>query len=218
MPKERDTPYLRKERDKEDDLQPTLRQQIEAAFQEVVKPCIENSTQHILSRITELTTQLHAVDTRVTTLEIRHNQHDSAIMSLRSDISAIRDEATAARSSASSALSEIEQARRFSYSFEVLIHGVPEDSGPEFDIAHSFFESKGLGHCLPMLEGSAYRLGKTKKTDRPRPVVVRLLSRAVKGELILKAGRKAVQDKSPYVSSHSTKQQLDEWRARVNMV
>lgn len=119
----------------------------------------------------------------------------------------------------------MERFRKHSYSYDVLLHGVPEDTNENADslatTVTNFIKGKVPAKYMADVEMYVHRLGPKKLTlpspdgttadVRPRPLIFRMKSRSSQSVLVATLSKRNVKD-GPYLSSHYTPRQIEEFK------
>lgn len=182
------------------------------AIKTIVQEAVDAAVKSIVDQLSSRVTQIEERTTRLETSTANYNQN---VQEIRNASIQTRD-----------VMSRLEQAeengRRFSYSFDLLLHGIPEDNNSVWSTVQEFLNKHNLQEFQKALEGTAFRLGKPRSNlpgsdIRPRPILIRLLSRTAKQPLLSLMGKKNVSSGSPYFSAHFTRQQLEEIRQKATL-
>lgn len=175
-----------------------------------IKQLIDSGIQRAIDTLTE---RFVAVEQRLTSVEEKSNKAQEGVTALSLKVDDLSKKYDRLNNSA-------ERSMRHAFSFELLLHGVPETEtsktnmeSSDWAVVKDFLLNQNLGNVIPQLDGVAYRLGPAReKTDRPRAIVVKDSSRRCRDILISKAGKRNMAPGEPYFSPHYTKQQLQEIR------
>lgn len=179
-----------------------------SSIKQIVEQAVETAIKSVMEQL----------NTRVSVLEQKCSAIDSTISTNEQDIADIKVKEKSTHNKISSLETAVESARRHSYSFELLLHGVTENENQtsEWETVQSFFNKHNLQEFLAALEGTSYRLGKPRDdATRPRPILFRLITRTARGPLLAKAGKKALSPNEAYLSAHLTKLQLEDLRKKA---
>lgn len=175
----------------------------------VIKQLIEDGIQRAINTISD---RFAAVENRVVTIEEKTKK-------VQEDQTKLSQETTSLAERYAELKTSTELLRRHAFSFEFLVHGIPESDQTTSDwlTVQGFLTHHNLGEVIPQLDGVAYRLGRPRETsDRPRPIVVKDSSRRCIQTILTKTGKKNLPVGSPYCSPHLTKLQLENIRIRAN--
>lgn len=175
----------------------------------VIKQLIDAGIQRAIDTISDRFTLM---ETRVTTVEEKSE-------SVQQNLNKLSQETVLLSKKYSELKTSSEMALRHAFSFEFLLHGIPEanQATSDWPAVQEFLTLHNLHEIIPHLDGVAYRLGRPReRSDRPRPIVVKDSSRRYQQKIIATAGKKCVPSGSPYCSPHFTKLQLDNIRSNAN--
>lgn len=177
-----------------------------AAIKQIVKTSEQNLLEQLSGRMKALEDRADRVD------EMTANQNKT-ISELQATVSDLHRKVTTLEESE-------EKARRHSYSFDLLLHGIAENDTADWQSVVTFLTNSNLQHQLPALEGTAFRLGRPPNNQqdpntRPRPILFRLVNRMARTALLSAAGKKNVAPAMPYISSHLTRGQLEQLREKA---
>ena len=171
---------------------------------------IEKSAKDVKQSIVALTEKLTTLDKRLTAVEQQQAQSANCGKTQETEIANLR--------------AALEQSRRHSYTFDVLLHGVKEQQGEDWQAAmdkvKSYLQVNAAG-AIRELEGYGHRLGPPVRDDpvtaenpggvRPRPIIFRMRSRAAAKSLIEACGKNNRPNsdiRGPYCSHHLTPLQM----------
>lgn len=175
-----------------------------------IKQIVEASSQKVVEQLSN----------RISVLEDRLNRIEMATTNQQKINSEVQCNMTEIQRSVLTLQQAQESALKHSYSFELLLHGIPEDETPDIELLSTFLREKNLTEFLPAIEGTAFRLGKVRTQQQgsrmgPRPILFRLLSRTARIPLLHAASKKTVPPGTPYLSAHLTHHQLVELREKA---
>lgn len=175
-----------------------------------IKQLIDAATQRTID---ELSLRITSIETRQTAIEATSSQQQDELVRLKESHAELQQRCQLLET-------REEQSRRHSYSFELLLHGIPEDDQPVWPKVTAFLNDMDLATYIERIDGAVFRLGRPTMRDgndpHPRPILIRLLSRNIRAPLLERAGKKQSTNGSPYFSSHLTRLQINELRLKAS--